>query len=132
MRNEKTTFNCPSCGASIQQDPNRNSMYCSFCGQPIIDVRSIIEQQAILEVRNQERAAVRGHQAEMQELELDHERRMANARVRNKFVGSFGSCFGTVLGKVLGAVFSIIIIIILAPHLLNLIWAVFKAAFGLK
>ena len=130
--NSGATFNCPSCGASIRQDPTRNSMYCSFCGQPIIDVRNIIEQQAALDVRKQEMAAIRGHKAEMQEMDFDYERRKANAQVKNKFVSGFGGCFGTILGKLLGAVVSIIVFILLAPHLLNLIWSIFKAVFKLK
>lgn len=133
MDNEaRITFNCPSCGASIRHDPNRNSMYCSFCGQPIVDVRSIIEQQAALDVRKQEMAAIRSHKATMQEMDIDHERRMANAQVKNKFVSGFGGCFGTILGKLLGAVVSIIIFILLAPHLLNLIWSIFETVFKLK
>ena len=106
MANETgTKFSCPSCGASVMQDPNRNSMYCSFCGQPIIDVRSIIEQQEALDIRKQEMEAVRGHKAEMQEMDIAFERKMANAQAKNKFVSSFGGCFGTVLGRLLGAVF---------------------------
>ena len=77
-------------------------------------------------------AAIQSHKATMHEMDIDHERRMANAEVKNKFVSGFGGCFGTILGKLLGAVASIIIFILLAPHLLRLIWSIFEAVFKLK
>ena len=132
MDSSKNTFNCPSCGASLQQDPNRNSMYCTFCGQPIIDVRNIIEQQAALNVRKEEMNAVREHKAEMQEMDYAHERRMAKAEAPNQFIKSFGGCFGTVLGKFLGAVIGIIVTILLLPHVLDLFWKLFMQVFKLK
>lgn len=79
----KVRFNCPSCGASIQQDPNRNSMYCTFCGQPIIDVRGIIEKQAALDVRKQEMEAIRDHKAQMHEMEMEHQKEISKAKAIN-------------------------------------------------
>ena len=129
MTNEtRKTFNCPSCGAAIRYDSSRNSMYCSFCGQAIVDVKNIIEQQVALDFRKKEMEAIRGHKAEMHEMDIEYERKMANAEVKNKFVSSFGGCFGTIFGKLLGAVASIIAFYLLAP----IIWALLKMVLKIK
>ena len=130
MEHEATmTFNCPSCGASIRHDPTRNSMYCSFCGQPIVDVRSIIEQQAALDIRKQEMAEIRSHKATLHEMDIENEKKMASAEMKNRFVSSFGGCFGAILGKLLAVVLSIIGFIVLAPHIWRLIESIFNAVF---
>lgn len=126
---ERSSFNCPSCGASVRITPGRNSMYCSFCGQPIIDVRKIVEQQAVLEVRKEEMAAIRGHKAEMLEMDLSHERKRAGAEIRNKFVSGFGGVFGSIIGKVLGAILSLFLLLVVGPYLLSFILVILDAIF---
>ena len=85
--NKSTRFSCPSCGASIQYDPNRNSMYCTFCGHPIIDVRGIIEKQAAFDVRKQQMEAIRDHKAAMHQMDLEYEKKMAKSKAVSSAVG---------------------------------------------
>lgn len=45
-----TSINCPKCGGTIKGD----SLYCSYCGAALMDVRDILKKQAELNIKRQE------------------------------------------------------------------------------